>query len=211
VQKSTFVKDARRTSLAVGVLGAAIALGLGYAAARLPDARGPLYQPAYPAATQLVYKAGFESAPTAGDQAREIECLALNLYFEARGEPDLGKVGVGQVVMNRVFDRRFPKTVCDVVQQGGEQPRYACQFTWWCDGLSDKPNNSGAWDKSRALAEEIYWGRLEDPTKGALWYHADYVLPSWRLGMVRGPAYGRHVFYYRPAASLRLAFERLSD
>ncbi len=140
-------------------------------------------------------KAEIFKRPTPAAPAGEIECLALNIYFEARGEPETGQLAVGHVVMNRVASTRFPSTVCDVIQQGGELRRYRCQFSWWCDGRSDKPRNKRLWEKSGELALKVYWGRSEDPTEGALWYHADYVKPYWRKEFERGPKIGRHIFY----------------
>ena len=133
--------------------------------------------------------------PTLGDPRDEISCLALNIYHEARGEPDEGKLAVGHVVMNRVLSSRFPSTVCEVVQQGGELRRYRCQFSWWCDGRSDKPRNKQDWQSSSEFALAVYWSQTEDPTDGALWYHADYVSPDWRKDFVEGPKIGRHIFY----------------
>ena len=129
------------------------------------------------------------------DVRQEVECLALTIYFEARGEPDTGKLAVGHVVMNRASHPLFPAAVCAVVRQGGERPRYRCQFSWWCDGQNDHPTNWRAWQRSKALARRIYWDYSEDPTAGALWYHADYVTPSWRNSLAPGPKIGRHIFY----------------
>ncbi len=129
------------------------------------------------------------------DIVEEIGCLALNIYFEARGEPDLGQVAVGHVVLNRVADRRFPGTVCEVVRQGGHKKLNRCQFSWWCDGRSDQPDNAQSWQKVRAVARKVYWGSAADPTAGALWYHADSVAPSWRRAFARGPKIGQHLFY----------------
>jgi len=136
-------------------------------------------------------KAAFTDS-RAGD---EIQCLAQNIYFEARGETHVGKLAVGQVVMNRVASKKFPNSICDVVRQGGEQIRFRCQFSWWCDGKSDKPKDLAAWQESLSLAKDIYRGRTDDPTGGALWYHADYVAPYWRSAFVEGPTIGRHIFY----------------
>lgn len=133
--------------------------------------------------------------PTLGDPRDEIACLALNIYHEARGEPDEGKLAVGHVVLNRVLSGRFPSTVCEVVQQGGEIRRHRCQFSWWCDGRSDTPRNRRDWQRSSELALAIYWGQTDDPTEGALWYHADYVSPAWRNDFVQGRTIGRHIFY----------------
>ena len=125
----------------------------------------------------------------------EITCLAQNIYFEARSEPADGMLAVGHVVLNRVASKRFPDTVCTVVRQGGDQRRHRCQFSWWCDGRSDQPHNKVAWNAARLIAWFVYNGQTEDPTGGALWYHADYVSPYWREAFVAGPQIGRHIFY----------------
>ncbi len=133
------------------------------------------------------------------DIVEEIDCLALNIYFEARGEPDLGKIAVGHVVLNRVADKRFPETVCDVIRQGGEKVLNRCQFSWWCDGRSDRPDDLRAWQDSRGLARQILNGLVNDPTRGALWYHAEYAGPEWQMDLLRQGKIGRHVFYIRQA------------
>lgn len=125
----------------------------------------------------------------------EITCLAQNIYFEARSEPEQGQLAVGYVVMNRVDHRHFPDSICGVVRQGGEKRRYRCQFTWWCDGRSDLPMNKRAWRQSLDLAWVIYRGEAKDPTDGALWYHADYVNPAWSSSLVLGKKIGQHLFY----------------
>ena len=131
------------------------------------------------------------------DVRASLECLALNIYHEARGEPVEGRIAVGQVVMNRVADPDFPARVCDVVTQGGEWPHDRCQFSWWCDGLSDRPDDPNAWADSRRLARKILHGSIHDPTRGALWYHADHVTPAWRAHLGRQGKIGAHVFYVR--------------
>ena len=101
-----------------------------------------------------------------------------------------------------MFHPRFPDTVCRVIKQGGERVRHRCQFSWWCDGLSDRPANRRLWAESQAVAEKVFWGRSEDPTNGALWYHANYVSPYWRRAFERGPQIGLHIFYQEPKAML---------
>ena len=150
-------------------------------------------------------KAEFFKRSTPAAPAGEVECLALNIYFEARGEPEVGQLAVGHVVMNRVASARFPGTVCDVIQQGGALRLYRCQFSWWCDGRSDKPRNKRLWEKSAELALKVYWGRTVDPTEGALWYHADYVKPYWRKEFERGPKIGRHIFYSQVSRGTQIA------
>lgn len=130
-----------------------------------------------------------------GGMDREIDCLARNIYFEARLEPTEGRAAVAYVVMNRVADRRWPDSPCAVIRQGGTDHGPLCQFSWYCDGRSNRPRRDGYWDDALVLAEEVYWGRRPDPTDGALWYHATYVKPYWRVGLTPGPRIGSHVFY----------------
>ncbi len=138
-----------------------------------------------------------QAGHTGSASFRQVRCLAQNVYFEARGESLLGQLGVAHVVMNRVEDRGFPATVCEVVKEGGEARLGACQFSWWCDGRSDRPTDLAAWKQSIEVALHTYLGRTTDPTQGALWYHADYVRPAWRRMYVLGPRIGRHLFYWR--------------
>ncbi len=124
--------------------------------------------------------------------------MAMNIYFEARGEPLLGKIAVGHVVLNRVADKRFPGHVCKVIRQGGEKRRHRCQFSWWCDGKSDRPRDETAWYDAVFVAHLIRLGVTIDPTKGALWYHAVTVRPNWASQMHREAKIGRHIFYSKP-------------
>tara|TARA_R110002051_G_scaffold226325_2_gene289031 strand:+ start:284 stop:526 length:243 start_codon:yes stop_codon:yes gene_type:complete len=55
------------------------------------------------AATAEVSAAGLKDAKKAGNSP-DLHCLAQNIYFEARGEPMIGKVAVGHVVLNRAAD-----------------------------------------------------------------------------------------------------------
>ena len=126
----------------------------------------------------------------------DVSCLALNIYHEARGEPLPGKRAVAHVVLNRARHWRFPDDICDVVKQGGEEKRHACQFSWWCDGRSDQPQDRVAWRESLSLAKVILDDPSTDPTDGALWYHAIYVEPDWSTRLAQGPQIGRHVFYH---------------
>ncbi len=150
----------------------------------------------------IPFKEGYPSQPEVGrasaaDSAAEINCLALNIYFEARDQSDQGKLAVGYVVMNRALDSQFPDTACEVIQDGGDEVRNRCQFSWWCDGLSDLPSDLTAWESSKQLAGDVYWGRTKDPSEGALWYHADYVQPAWGFEFAKGPKLGKHIFYQR--------------
>jgi len=126
--------------------------------------------------------------------ASALDCLALNIYWEARAESRPGQVAVAEVTLNRVADPAFPDTVCAVVRQGEERGRDLCQFSWHCDGLNDRPRNPAAWQDALQLALLALTGRLPDPTDGALWFHSDQVHPDWpELAPI--VKIGSHIFY----------------
>jgi hypothetical protein len=153
---------------------------------------------------------GLSSAAQADGSAganedHEVQCLALTIYYEARGEPRIGKLAVGHVVMNRTRSGTFPDDVCDVVREGG-QLRNRCQFSWYCDGLSDRPRDTAALRESLQLARAIYDGCTMDPSNGALFFHATSVRPAWRKWAGRGERIGQHMFYRgKSPAQLELA------
>jgi N-acetylmuramoyl-L-alanine amidase len=130
---------------------------------------------------------------------RTVRCLALNVYHEARSEPEAGQRAVAAVTLNRAASGEFPRSVCDVVNQGGRVAR-SCQFSWRCDALSDRPGEWAAWQHALALSRQALTGETVDPTDGALYYHADYVEPAWSRHFERTARIGRHLFY-RPAGS----------
>ena len=130
----------------------------------------------------------------------EKKCLTENIYFEARGQGQAGWLAVAQVTQNRVDDRRFPNTICEVVKQGltyasGDPIRNKCQFSWYCDGLSDKPKDQRAWAKAIAIAEDVFfsYGLSINTVEGATFYHATTVDPAWNLEYV--VTIEDHIFY----------------
>lgn len=128
----------------------------------------------------------------------QVTCLAENMYHEARNQEPVGIIAVGFVVVNRVKDKRFPSDVCKVVKQGGELRRNRCQFSWYCDGKSDKIVNRRAYEQIEKYAELILSGRIGDPSGGALFYHATYAHPYWQDMFKKTFTVGDHIFYRRP-------------
>jgi spore germination cell wall hydrolase CwlJ-like protein len=127
-------------------------------------------------------------------EQRERRCLALAIYFEARGEPVRGQVAVGQVIMNRVRSPLFPETICGVVYQGQMHP--GCQFSFTCDGHTDTPRNDDQWALAQDIAKQITAGELWLPEVGySTYYHANYVSPNWVGDMSKIDTIGRHIFY----------------
>ena len=137
-----------------------------------------------------------------------VMCLALNAYWEARNQSQKGMIGVSQVVMNRVESEYFPNEVCEVVKQGPTRPswkdknkmipvRNRCQFSWYCDGKSDKiPTiDKEKWEEAKLIAYGVYTNRVDNLVGESLWYHADYVRPAWAKQKKRVAKIDNHYFY----------------
>jgi spore germination cell wall hydrolase CwlJ-like protein len=132
---------------------------------------------------------------------KQIDCLAENIYHEARSEPVDGQIAVALVTLNRVNDERFPKDICGVVKEKGRNMttgRIVCQFSWYCMPVRLN-KNSHYYQEAVRYALHVYanYELIEDFTRGSLFYHADYVSKG-KLG-VRGieksTKIGRHIFY----------------
>lgn len=150
----------------------------------------------------------FLPQPVRPENPEEVECLALNIYHESRGSSFADRVAVTDVVLNRVKDTRYPNTVCEVVKQavlskwhlentGTEMPLLnKCQFSWYCDGKSDKPLEHEAWTHAMHLAKNMYYyDEYRGITEGATHYHATYVEPYWIQHFQMICTIGNHVFY----------------
>ena len=121
--------------------------------------------------------------------AKEIHCIATNIYFEARGEGVKGMTAVAQVTKNRVNNGKFPSTYCKVIYQPG-------QFSWVGKKKQKLDKKDDEWKQANEIARVIYYMNLPvDPTKGALYYHAKGVRPYWIKEYERTRKIGDHVFY----------------
>lgn len=127
----------------------------------------------------------------------EWRCLTEALYFEARGETIRGQFAVAEVILNRMSSRRFPNTVCAVINQG-TGARYRCQFTYTCDGRPEIISERAAWERVGKVAYLMLQGVPRLLTKGATFYHTTGVSPSWSRQFEQTAQYGVHVFYRRP-------------
>ena len=125
----------------------------------------------------LSFKLGSFEVPKIPNK-KELECLATNVYREARGEPFAGQVAVAKVTLNRLADVRYPKTICKVIYQ-----KY--QFSWTTH------YKNVVFDMT-SLNAAIMAFNTNNKFK-ATHYHADYVKPNWGLRKVA--KIGRHIFY----------------
>jgi spore germination cell wall hydrolase CwlJ-like protein len=129
-------------------------------------------------------------ANTLAETNKEIYCLAQVIYFEARGEKLKGQIAVAQVTINRKNSVLFPDTICEVVYQ----TKPVCQYSWYCN----KDSNYLPHDKeailAKSLARTLLKVDIEDPTYGALFFHASNINPKWN-NLEKTVEIGAHIFY----------------
>lgn len=119
--------------------------------------------------------------------SRELECLAAGIYFEAKSEPLVGQLAVGQVIANRAESGRFPGSYCGVLFQRG-------QFSFIRGGSWPAvARSSRQWQNAVAVAKIVDQDLKDSEVGSALFFHARYVSPRWRLKRVA--AVGNHIFY----------------
>ncbi len=122
---------------------------------------------------------------------REVECLAQNIYFEAGGEPTAGKIAVATVTLNR-FREGYAKSICGVVKQ---KYNGVCQFSWVCEKNKTIRSRS-SYREAIIIAENMLISKRNYGTMdNALYFHADYVNPSWAKTKDFVRKIGRHLFY----------------
>ena len=156
-----------------------------------------------------IFLTGFTIVPE-----KELTCLAKNIYFEARDQKVKGQIAVALVTINRVNSKRFPNSICKVVKQAryryGKLVKHKCHFSWFCDGLSDRPRNKIAWKVSKVIAKAMLeqpgvhlkrhgerW-KVNDFLNGATHYHRKDVDPYWNREMLKVAEIGDHIFYIDP-------------
>lgn len=152
-----------------------------------------LYQHKY--ASAMMRTSDYEAVKVS-DLRKNLDCLALNIYREGGYEPVEGRIAIAQVTMNRVASPDFPNDICGVVyQKNVVVSKVVCQFSWYCDSKHrNRPVNPSAYEESYEVAKKVYLeGFRLDGLKEALYYHADYVQPRWKLERIG--KIGTHIFY----------------
>jgi spore germination cell wall hydrolase CwlJ-like protein len=117
----------------------------------------------------------------------EVECLARNIYFEARNQPIKGQEAVAHVTLNRLKSGKHGDSICKVVYQP-----YA--FSWTLKAKT-RMNEIKAENLAREIAFNTLLGKTKDPTNGATHYHATYVTPYWSKKLEKKVRISSHVFY----------------
>lgn len=117
----------------------------------------------------------------------ELNCLAIGVYYESKGEPLEGQLAVAEVILNRAESGRFPRSVCGVLKQRG-------QFSFVRGGrLPQPPEGARAWKTALAVAQVARGDMWDSKVSNALFFHARHVSPGWRRARVG--SVGNHIFY----------------
>lgn len=145
-------------------------------------------------AGSVEYTRSFLDGLPAAKGGQSLTCLAEALYFEARGETVKGQFAVAEVIMNRVASARYPDTVCGVINQGTGR-KYACQFTYTCDGRAEVINEKATYARLKKVAKLMLSDMPKTLTKGATHYHTKAVRPNWSRVFPRTASIGVHHFY----------------
>ena len=143
---------------------------------------------------KIEYTTAFINSQPRATGGSDLRCLAEALYFEARGETIKGQFAVAEVILNRVDSAEYPNTVCAVINQGTGR-KFACQFTYTCDGRPDRITDKSAYERVAKVARISLDGAPRELTRGALFYHTTAVNPSWARKFKRTARYGVHLFY----------------
>jgi len=115
-----------------------------------------------------------------------LTCMAVAIYFEARGEPIDGQMLVAETIINRVKDERWPNDACEVIAQ-------PYQFSFYADGRSNLPRDMKAYTTAVLVAQDALNG--EHMNTGTLYYHKLDVQPVWRHALQPIGVVGDHIFY----------------
>lgn len=171
--------------------------GLGAMGGKKLSAISALPEAPKPAPKGFARSVAWLSAQPVPQQDAEWTCLTEALYFEARGETVQGQFAVAEVILNRVDHPRFPSTICGVIHQGTGK-KYACQFTYTCDGREEVINERAIHDRLGRIARAMIDGAPRQLTHGATHYHTTAVTPRWASRLLRTVSIGVHRFYRFP-------------
>ena len=121
----------------------------------------------------------------------QAHCIAVAVYHEARGESLEGQLAVARVIMNRAASGKYPSSWCGTVKQ-------PWQFSFVNPRTGDYPavdESSASWRKALGVTRLAVSNAVPTLTDDVLWYHADYVAPSWGRRLTRVNKIGTHMFY----------------
>jgi N-acetylmuramoyl-L-alanine amidase len=121
---------------------------------------------------------------------RQLICMSLNIYHEARGSTEANQLAVGLVTWNR--HKRTGKSICDIVYESrGRNP----QFSWTNQArLKNRKLEKRAWDRAQRIAHRVIYEQPRDITRGAHHFHEKTMTPYWSRQACERVVIGAHVF-----------------
>lgn len=120
----------------------------------------------------------------------DLDIAARTLWMEVRGEPEEGQIAVAHVLLNRVKDGRWGKTLTTVCL-------WPYQFSSWNTNDSNRKQMSFLSETDPLLSKlSSYLSTKTDPTNGATHYYATWISePSWVPGATFCGQFGKQKFY----------------
>ncbi|MXU66768.1 cell wall hydrolase [Oceanomicrobium pacificus] len=136
-----------------------------------------------------------EATRAAGDfSAKDVACLSEAMYFEAAAFSVKGQQAVGEVIVNRKNDPRFPNTICGVISEGVGSGR-GCQFSYKCDGNPEHYRYKKVKAQTDQTAKAVLSGKTSELAPGALFFHSARIAPGWFASRPRIGTFGGNIFY----------------
>ena len=116
----------------------------------------------------------------------ELICLSAIMWGEARGEPnDISRVAVAFTAVNRKADPNYPKSICEIMKQ----PK---QYQFLDYGMPTQTQIAYLEPLAKAILER----RIDDPTRGAKWFHTKQMQkPFWAKQKEVKIAIANHIVY----------------
>lgn len=119
---------------------------------------------------------------------RQIECLKINAYMEARNQGVKGMQAVTWVVLNRTKHPSYPSTPCAVI--------YApFQFEWTRGGTKVQVKEKDVYMQAERVVEGVLSGKLKDNTNSSTHFHSTRIKPVWANRLSYTTTIGSHCFY----------------
>jgi len=142
---------------------------------------------------------------------QEHYCMTEAIYYEARNQPLIGQLAVGIVIRNRVKFQKWPDSVCGVVHEGyyyqGFPLMDQCQFSYWCDGKPEEPEDEKAWVTAEGIAFLILTENLTiQGMENATHYHAKSVKPNWIVKFDMCGIIKDHIFYCPKTSRISISY-----
>lgn len=134
---------------------------------------------------------------------------AACIYFEAKGEGRKGMQAVASVLNWRLLHKNYPATMKEVIWQNKQfswthQLSYDVQYKVITGDLSGfNKVEQKSYEQAKIIARMPQKQLLAVFPRSTMYFHADYVAPSWSKEKTKVAKIGRHIFYKEKSIAKR--------